>query len=113
MNGGLLWTMLVAPAALLAVWLFLNVSETQHDDYKVEKAQVQQDKAEFDKEFSLSLGGKADPVQEARVQEARANLANIKKEQTEREAKQTAERAKMQSEIKELFIDDQLKGKKP
>lgn len=112
MNGGLLWTMIVAPAALLAVWLFLTVSDQQHEDYKVDKARVEISKAEFDKEFKESLGGKADPALDARVKEARADLDKIKKEQAEKEAKAKAERDKMQAEIKDLFIDD--KGvKKP
>lgn len=107
MNGGLLWTLIIAPAALLAAWLFLSVSDQQHDDYKVDKAKTEISKAEFDTEFKAALGGKSDPALDARVVEARADLDKIKVKQAEKEAKAKAERDKMQSEIKDLFIDDQ------
>jgi hypothetical protein len=105
MNGGLLWVLIAAPAALLAAWLYLNTFEVQHDDYKVQQAQVQSDKAKFDAEFAAALG-KPDPELDKQAQAAARNLAQAKAEVTSKEEKRRQEMDKMKHDLDQFLTTE-------
>lgn len=84
---------------LLGAWLFLSMTATQHQDYRVQEASVACDKARFDSEF----GGRTRKDLQARESKICADFDNQTGIRASAEAVAEKERAELQESIKKTI----------
>lgn len=103
MQGGALWLLIVAPAAAVGAYLFINTNNTNVTHQKAVETRIERDKAEFDRDFAKTFNRDAVPAQEKRV--AAANQAVEKEERldAQQEAKAREQAQALAKQLGEAF----------
>lgn len=94
---------------LLGAWLFLWMSNIQHNDYRVQESRVACDKARFDTEFSSNFGHPT-AEQKMREMEACTDASAQAKQRAEAEIKARKEADELKKSIERTLHTEPASG---
>lgn len=88
-------------SGLIAVWLFLSLSETQMADREVQDAHFARDIAEFDRDFQMIRDGAVSPELESRAKEANVRLERLAAERDATASRERDKRGTLQGAVED------------